>query len=345
MKHVFWVHSSITFLIAKKIITENTINDNECIFLVSRNYTTAELEKYMTVSDMLLFKEGTRIWKGKNIIKTIRNINYFNNIFCEIINERFYFYTPHTLSDLPNIIISNKLCEKYFIIEEGSGSYCVEILSPFKGWKSYACKLLKLFFPRLYTAKESFITTKHPKFGYCYGFGENVFPTVPKDKIIILPLPFEKIDLPVQPDAVIVIDHLQGLDSSLTNENYADVLTDLALFFVKQRKYNCIAYKFHPTHYFSQQSFIKKMQNTFNDLGYEFDIKFMEIPQRIAIENIAYSYYPDFYGLFSSVLLYASIIGCRVYGINRLFIAKEERYRVCFEKIPDYIMPKEELDI
>jgi hypothetical protein len=343
MKHLFWIHSHITFLTAQKIIEENDILRDDCIFLTSRNYITSELKSYKFCSVYNLTNNKWRIWAGINVFKTYKNIHKFDSNFKKIMPENFYFYTPQTMADLPNIIISHKNCQRYFIMEEGTGSYNINQPTLFVGWKYYFKQILKLFFQRLYAVKESFATTTHIKFGCCYGFGANVFPTVPKEKIVKIPLPFEKITLQQEVNAIIVLDYLQGLDINFPFDKYIDTIKTLCSFFAKNTEYKCIGYKFHPSHYFSQQKFITELRKIFKETEDITSIKYIEIPQETSLENIAYSYHPDFYGLFSSSLFYATITGCKVYGINNLLISKEKTYSVLFKKIPD--KPEEELII
>ncbi len=344
MKHLFLVHSPITFLVTQQLLKTEALPKEDCIILLSRNFKLPGTTRLQTAA-IPADKAGNsdRIWSGLHLLRTRRQIRYYDQWLNSLVNEAFYFYTPHTASDLENLIISHEHCKGYYIIEEGIGSYRATEPFPFKGWRGGALKALQAACPRLYTAKASFCNTRHPKFTGGYGIGKGVFPHAASGKVKILPLPFTAVKLAHEVQAVIVIDYLQGLGDALGNEAYTEVLRQTAGQLAASGRYRAIAYKFHPSHYIGRQEFIGQVRRLFQQTAAQHNITIDELPQEVLLENVAYSYHPDFYGLFSSALFYAAVIGCKTYGMNRLLLQADPQYKHYWDKLPALAQPAEEL--
>ncbi len=271
-----------------------------------------------------------RIWTGFRLGETKRIIQEYDRLLEKEMGESFYFYTPQTGTDPANIIISHPHCYRYFIVEEGIGSYRRENIHYFRGYRWIALQVFKRLFPRIYTVKEYFVTVSHPKFAGCIGISEKVFPYLDRQCVQVLRSPFRKISLDEIPEAIIVLDYIQGF-KRLSTTDYLELLRQLDAFFSTHCHYKELGFKFHPTHYLKHPEFVEDVRKLFQHFNQERPYLYREIAPEISLENIAFSYAPDFYGLFSSSLVYARIAGSNIYGLNILFGKISPAYRNIWE--------------
>lgn len=319
MKHVFLVHSHITYLVAKQVIVQQGISPADCIYFTTRSYSTPDGLEDIRFSSFLGYDDKPRAWAGMNVCKTQKNIRYCDALISQMIGDEFYFYTPQTMTDMANVIVTNSKCMGYFLIEEGIGSYLNREITLYRSWRKAAVYLLRLLFPRVFSIKRTFLHTNHPKFKGGFGLGESIFPLLKdRSKVFKINPPFERVQLENIPEAVIVLDNFYGL--SIPTSTYFDVLEDTISYMVIYNHYSSVAYKYHPFHY-TQPQLMSELERLMGELSKKYNLTIFQLDRNVVLENIAKSY-PKvaFYAVQSSVLFYAKLMGCRTYTMARLVI-------------------------
>jgi len=190
MKHIFTVHSPITYFCAANVVYHERLKTEDVFFLCSGYYPDSSLGKvFPSVSD-----------KNKTFLQKIQAFNiakasdtYISNV-CK--NESFtaYIDLAHYYQKL---LITHPLCEQFHFIEEGTASYLapkdIQELTRIESKSSFRIKdLSELFngllrFLRGYNLKvlglpyfaNAFSHLENIKF---YGFDEAVYPGVPIEK-------------------------------------------------------------------------------------------------------------------------------------------------------------------
>jgi hypothetical protein len=116
MKHIFTVHSPITFLLAFLIVRHEKLNSRDVV-IISANYKLP-----ITFGNVIpAFSDVYKTWFSK-----IGSFNvggafdkYLNNI---IGNERFYAYID-IMHNYQKLLVTHKQCEGFHFFEEGTDSY------------------------------------------------------------------------------------------------------------------------------------------------------------------------------------------------------------------------------
>ena len=115
MKHIFLVHSSITYLMALSVICKEKLQISDIRILSFRNVG---------------FPKVVPILCSENEMKNGRRWNYvknFDKIIGEIAEgEKYDAYIP-SMSDNARLLVTNALCREFHIIEEGTASYITEM--------------------------------------------------------------------------------------------------------------------------------------------------------------------------------------------------------------------------
>src|SRR5215217_5951190 len=125
MKHLFYIHSYVTFLASIKVIKYLKLKHEDCVFVIHRgkvdDYQCPGIrmvrfgyERYDIETYTLRYK----FWKNW---KSINKLDKFVDDAVE--NSNFIFYTPQTFQSFLSLIVTHRRCKAYHIIEEGLGSY------------------------------------------------------------------------------------------------------------------------------------------------------------------------------------------------------------------------------
>lgn len=314
MKHIFYVHSAITFFVAKQYIFERKISPKDCLFLLVRGYRLPKeyLEVFPNVISYpsgILNSGDTRIFQNNNPFKGISNIRVIEKKINQYFHtEAFTFYIPNTFALVTNIIATMKTCQAFYILEEGTASYIPFHLLPnhLVGIKRPIFLIVKTLFNRFYALRGNAFGTYHPKFKGNISISEKAFADNDGEKIIVSS-PFRQITLEIVPNAIWSID--ASLKTFFSIEDIENLFFYLRSIF-KKKGYTKIAYKFHPDFYNSPDDLIlfrTKIDEIFENLVYE-------LPSSAVLEDILNSYEIDFYTDYSSVSIYAQKGTCYSYA-------------------------------
>src|SRR5215217_871201 len=125
MKHLFYIHSHITFLASIKSINFLKLDYTDCVFIIHRGkiddykFSKVKMVEFIynhhNIETYTISKKFWKNWKKLDKLDEFINIAISNNYFT--------FYTPHTYASFLALIVTHKKCKGYNIIEEGLGSY------------------------------------------------------------------------------------------------------------------------------------------------------------------------------------------------------------------------------
>lgn len=338
MKHLFYVHSHITFLVSKQYVFDQGINPDDCLFLCTRNYQLPDqmakvFHNIKAYPDEVLDKGNTRLLQNNNPFKGRKNVKKLESIIQEFFGESdFVYYLPNAFaSDFSSAIVTMPHCKFFYIVEEGTASYVSHEKLPklFWGWKRPIYYVLRLILNRYYCLRGDFYSTDHPKYRGTIATTSKAFFDVPGEKIVVSN-PFFKEIFSEVPQAIL------SIDASLNIYFDIDVATKLYQMLAKifdEKGYQKIAYKFHP-------DFCKKpeLMQQYRDLLHQcFGDSIFELQNNSSIENILNAYPIDFYTDLSSVALYSFLWKGTCYSYVRFLSKYSDVYADNVKKMPQVL--------
>ena len=321
MKHLFYVHSHITFLVSKQYVFDQGINPEDCLLLSSRKYILPE--KYKDVFKHTLqfpqdvyHSDEVNFFKHGNIFNAYRKARVIENIVNDFThNAPFIFYTLNTGSHVHSIIVTMDNCKGYYLIEEGANVYYPlpkSVAQLYKGWRNILFKLfLRPLMPKFFLLKDNVFSTSSEKYCGTIASLKMAFADF-RGEHFVTSNPFENINLDFKPDVLISVDGSLCL--------YDISIKDIQqLFSTLMHKYihdAVVAYKFHPI-FLSHKSKMDEVKNILNEVLGESS---QELSCDVVLENILYTYHCDFYSDWSSVGIYGKSMGCKCYSYFPLLL-------------------------
>lgn len=319
MKHVFAISSHLTFYLCNHYIELENLDRNDCILFLTRFYRIpphheANFPNQIHTNYNLTGTKEGRVFAGANVFKTRRNIREFDRIVDEQLQGAdFVWYAQICSNDIFSMMVTKKNCVGYYIIEDGLDSYRNFNPQTFSGYQYLIYKFaLKPLWPRIFTLKNYFISTDSEKYRGCIAIRSDCFP-LHQDKLRVIGNPFEKVELPIKPDAILSVDswYLYTKDIEVVKAIYKDVAQ-----LIKDKKYNTFYYKFHPNLYALINSEYREAYRA--AIQEIFGANTMELEADICLENILNSYQCDFYTSFSSVAMYVPKNTNTCYSFQRI---------------------------
>jgi len=192
MKHVFTIHSNLTFLIAYTII-ENLKLKRDDIILISSTYKVP-LNGYNVYPS---FAEKNNKWNQK--IAKLNTPKHYDRYLNKILNDKPFIAYIDLMFYYQKILITNKNCQEFHFFEEGNSAYqefddlkditwpeskmkfrnnSYGLKSIIRVLRGYNLRLLSL--PYTYSA---YLNIKGIKF---YSFSKNAFFNAPIDKKVLI---------------------------------------------------------------------------------------------------------------------------------------------------------------
>ena len=344
MKHIFSVHSPVTFLISWAVI-ENLNLPEKDVLLLTHNYNPP-LEKYKTL-------ESIDSYEGKSIFRKLFQLNYPKSfdasLYQTIGNEPFKAYVD-MMHPRQMMLATNENCHSFCFIEEGNASYTDEDDLDSVTWREreapwrmsysrksifkaltrisrgYSLKLLSM--PYHFRAYSHFKNIKY----YC--FSSSAFPKIPVEKKEVVTPHTVSPDLDKMSagyelnNEFIWIDGSNSRFTGLPEEVYHNAI-DKAIEKLKHQLNNQdqINVKLRPG--------LKDPENNYlvsrlEKEGYAVNI----MEDNMVIEAVLLkSEDCTVIGNLSSVLFYAAIFGHKAYSLYGLFEKKVFTY---FDQMPGY---------
>lgn len=337
MKHIFVVHSHITYLAALGVIEHDGLSLSDCV-LVSPSYQRAEpvavqIMPFLSGLRANRFSIGCYLQPSKHID---RAINRLTN------GERYTLYFSVTLP-LVRVLMSNALCGEFHLLEEGVSAYVAWFDLPTMTTYSRAgfragglvsrlrdtlLPLLRGYTSRLQALPIFYNAYQHPDRKF-YGFSDSSYVQLAVGQRVRLS--FESIARRFDFSAVGV--DLSGatiwlgdcVDSSQSDS--ARYFEALEQGFIKQVVLaNSIDRVFVKFHYRESLASRNATLELFARHGVEIEVIHDTVIMEIALLSCADA---KLYGTYSSLLLYAAFIGHKAYSVDRFYTAGVLDKRIC----------------
>lgn len=327
MKHVFIVHSPITYLSALGVILKENLNQED-IMILSETYNSKDLPiKIICLEEKLnKFAQNSILKKFYNF--PLKKMNQCLETFLE--GDSFIAYVSVFVAT-NRFLIFHKNCASFNFIEEGLAAYHTyfdvkEMVTNTIGrWDmSFSFSNLKIYIKEILwstfqaPSKISAIPTHYTAYAtipnICYyGFTEYSFPIAKNKKTISMkdivknyrftPQLRDKLD-----NAYIWIGDPEIYSKFQNLDIYLQSIYDGYIVFLKERKINTTFVKFH---YRERKEHCKLIVDLFE----KYDINCIVLEDVIMEIELSESKNVTLVGFYSSLLLYAKLIGHNAYSI------------------------------
>jgi len=345
MKHLFLVHSPITYLVSISVIQKLKIPKQDAVLLFHEfnNEALLESNRYTGLSITSYYSNSNFFQKTYNHVRYFNIITRIDNIINKIISdEKFIAYVP-VLTPVHKILITHKQCSSFNFIEEGLAQYykeeTLESLNAFYSkysWRTSLTRDIKrvlseaIFVLRGYNVKLQGLPFSYSSYHalkniFFYGVSKEAFPLVSADKKEILSFDkesflFVKQDSPIDlNNKIIWIGDPGVVHHGFNEKTYLQGIQDGCIGFIKQKEEKNVLLKFHRD---EPERLRKKIKKLFNDN----DISVEIISDTVLMELYLFeSKNVTLIGVYSSLLYYASLMGHESFSIYEFL--KEEYYR------------------
>ena len=313
MKHIFLIHSHITREVAWAVIRHEHIALSDVVFVLDRKFETKESGIRVVPLDLpdeyfLIYKNPFRGWCH------LRRIWQFID---DLSPGDFRCYFPHTYSELADLVMSHSRCRGYGLMEEGLWSYFPakmmnEVVPPaILGWRQRL--LSRIFymgrFKDRFFCKDDYLSV--------YGTSEKAFPDFARKIVVELAFPGavdEARHLPVSVRKVIVLDSVVET-KVVTEGDFMAGFDQLVEKLTERLGEGEIVYlKRHPYQYVKPE-FSDRLIAHLKRKVHAHEVR--ELASEVSLEKMALTDRVEFYLNVSSVSVYASRLGSKVYSYAR----------------------------
>lgn len=307
MKHVFIIHSNITYLISCQVIKDKKIDDKDVVFLLHRNY---KLPQTCIFKKLLLHNEFVFT---KNFILNYLNLKLWKSKLNKSINGYFHAYLPHTFIPKFAMIVDSNKCLRYSYIEEGLAAYNEKnmVRINYSCWQNFKNNL-RYASQRLVNLLKNH---KHFTFNddkYSASFVVNDQALLGAPNRVKISLNFDNNDIRQDFDCVIVFDAI-SIFGIINKVKTFELLTDKIIPHIKNSKYKRVAFKLHPEHYYSEVGVMEAVVLREILKSHLEDV--LELDRNFILEQYLYSSRAVVYTYVSSLGFYAAIWGNSAYGL------------------------------
>lgn len=315
MKHLFRVHSNLTFAMAMHVVRSQQLPEQEVVFIVNRAYQTPPECTIKTLRSpyepLTALVAKIAFWKSWAAVKT------FDQWLQQAADgQPFYWYAEHSYSNVFHLTITHPLCRGYYYFEEGSIVYCPPdswaIKKPFNPFRAL---IYWLNFGKRNPTNRHYFTTQYGNYLGCYGITEDSFGNLPKKKII--GFPFSPKQFSEQYQCIIVHDNLYDLFPPSKFLPWVEAMVADAV----KRGCTRIHHKFHP----AQTPATIEAITSFIQKQFEGKVELVLMGGGVLIEEIIVSQKPIVYVCVSSVGIYAHLAGAQVISI----------FKRCYQDAPE----------
>lgn len=330
-RHLFNVHSPITYFMALEVIRLEKIPVEAVTLLISRNFFPPDdtypaiklpFSHYPTDS----FAVQIAFWKSW---KKLKKFDQWLSKATQ--HQPFILYAAHAYSSIFHLMVTHTKCLGYYYIEEGLVAYRPpaewDIQKPFNPLRSI---LYFLNFGRRNRPNRSFFTTQLGCYLGAYGVSKHSFPTLPSLQVVGLPFPIISSDEKYQ--CVIVHDNIYdhyGLTPT-TYLRWIEVIVADAL----KRGFTRIHQKFHPA---QGQGSLQAIQE-FMQQKLAGKASLYTLGASDSIEQIALNQRPVIYVCISSVGLYAHLAGSEVVSIYKICCQDQPIFESFGHLLPNFYL-------
>lgn len=341
LKHLFYVHSPTTFLVAYKIIKSKQLRLDHVVFLTYRGFKVP----FSNFSSFTFpFHRNPEPFPFKlNFLKCRKKLREFDEFVNSVTNgTNFSIYLPHTSFRVLKLLITHKKCVAYNYIEEGLSSYnLICEVNPVAGKIKinridnfiYQDRIKdKLFFNVDYTAVYGLFEESFP------GFRNRIILDKEGNEHVLLQQTTHMQNLTKFNNAHIIVLDAASVHGKTTLAFYKKAVCQL----VKNLKWDGrenVFIKFHPAQVGTEEYF--EINEEINRVKGALMIE--EIPQDIFLEFVAQCCSSvNFYVNFSSIGWYACQAGQKVYCWAKYVTELDEKFEEEFTPIHHVMFNKME---
>jgi hypothetical protein len=323
MKHIFYIHSYITYIVALGTIRTERIEENNVILILGRDFKShTPPEEYK-----IFFNIGSHGAK-LGLIRYNNKIRAFDNWVASLTKDNdFVLYLPNKMNYFSQLFASHNNCIGVHLIEEGLLLYARSFDNIIKNRKVFYKKNIKDFFRRFLHFLDHANRTSY-YLDIEYKIPTKVFTISSLSKInlstqdvVIVPLLANEI--PLDNKFILKNASIFFMDA-LYEQNFADRKKINTIFskFIREnlKNFNELYLKFHPT-----QS--DEIKNDVLSVLEENKINYQIIPHDVSAELMfVKSENLYVYGFFSSVLFYAGIMNHQSFSLSEQLAKIDEDY-------------------
>lgn len=319
MKHIFYVHSGITYLVSLAAINHLKLHTSEVIIIIGRSI---QIDDQFQCIRLNAKEENIALLPSYGSVEVLKNINVLMRLDRKIGNaaqhSEFTLYLPSEKNYLMQFLQSQRLCLRRNFIEEGLLTYRAGFVKPRPELKGFINRLRHLLrFPFHLYRTEGPKNRNAEKDFTVYVVTETASRVLHSYHTVLLNTSTVQIDQTLPSKAfssLYVFDAVVEMDLC-ANDNFLKCLED---FVVEKVPHHSLAIKFHP--------FQKKVDQyiaIFNKHNIQYEILGNEvIPEMLLAQKRNLSVY----GLSSSVLFYGKEMGHEVHSFSSELVKCDKKY-------------------
>lgn len=345
MKHVFFVHTPVTYLVSVSVINDLKISKEDAVILFHHFHSTSLLKngRYTGINMSDFFDGKNFAGKIYNYFRHFNIVGRVDKIINAVIgNDKFVAYVPG-LTPVHKSLVTHHNCVSFNFIEEGLAQYyreeTLESLNPLYNkysWRSSLIKNAKRVLTEMYLVLRGYnFKLQGLPFSYScyhafkdvffYGVSKDSFPLIADEKKQIIFFEKENFHLiqqdsiPNLNDKIVWIGDSSVMNYGFSSELYLKGIKEGCIDFVKSKGTKEIFVKFHREEPEYLRQSIKKL---FFNNGISIEI----IPDNTIMELLLFeAKNVTLIGVYSSLLYYASLMGHNSFSIYNFL--KEEYSR------------------
>lgn len=207
MKHVFWIHSHITFYMAIATIKYRRLNISNVVFLTDRKYRNGYFP--YTLNDFSEYAGKLSPFTLKSVFSLRKIITRMDRRLKKILqNDNYIVYLPHLSHPVYQILITNKYCRGYHFIEEGMINYVARNYEShflrFTVWQQFGLNVFNFFCKRICLGHKAFGHFKNLPYEPTYFYLDSPYCRWGKN-VVPLKLLQHKVNTKIPEEAAIII--------------------------------------------------------------------------------------------------------------------------------------------
>lgn len=146
MKHVFCIHSNITYLAALGVICKEKLSLEDVVIVTNCKF---QRNTPIKVHQILPFR---KIWS--HLINVFSPVRYIDKQIAKLVDNDIYIAYTEALFAFHDVVVTHPLCQQFHFIEEGlsvyyeemdwqmqTANYSLRACYRYKGWKGFLQKL------------------------------------------------------------------------------------------------------------------------------------------------------------------------------------------------------------
>lgn len=330
MKHIFYIHSYITYFVSIQVIKLHNFKPEQCVFLYGRGFKPKQQSIKVTehVSPFSHYPTNTFALERK-FWKTWEKLRHFDAFVRKITGgDLFHLYTNQTGIDFIRLLKENRSCTGFSILEEGLYSYYTldqlnSELCPPLGRPSLIYRILHfLNFTGRLPCNKIYLD---PTYDTVYGISDEAFPTYPRRTI--LPFPFEKVTEAQGEKETNILVFDSFMEYGVIKGSVFEKALDKTFDYLKKEGVKEVYIKYHPEQYTST-TYLNNARSLISK--YKVDLTIHELEREASLEIIASDKTNPrvvFYTFFSSIGLYAAMCGRTAVSFAKYIADEDAEYK------------------